>query len=222
MRSALIGYTGLVGSNINSQNTFSDLYNSKNISEIDNQEFDILVCAGVSPLKWLANKEPEKDLAGIESLIKNLLTIKAKRFVLISTIDVYPTPIDVDENSQIAGLQNQAYGKNRLYMEEFIRNNFKNHNIIRLPGLFGENLKKNVIFDLLNDNCLSFINPDSSFQYYSLDNLWRDIEITIANDIETINFAAEPISTFEIINRFFKDKKIGEEKWPEAHYNLVL
>ena len=41
-------------------------------------------------------------------------------------------------------------GKNRLYLEKWVEENIDNHLIIRLPGLFGENIKKNFIFDLIN------------------------------------------------------------------------
>ena len=40
MKNCLIGYTGFVGSNLNSQAQFENLYNSKNIDTIENQEFD--------------------------------------------------------------------------------------------------------------------------------------------------------------------------------------
>jgi hypothetical protein len=59
---ALVGYTGFVGSNFMQQHSFTSLFNSKNINEIADQQFNLLVCAGVSAVKWLANQEPENDL----------------------------------------------------------------------------------------------------------------------------------------------------------------
>ncbi|MFI5206247.1 MAG: pyridine nucleotide transhydrogenase, partial [Candidatus Paceibacterales bacterium] len=74
MGDALIGYTGFVGSNILAQRPFDLLYNSKNISDIANKNFNTVVCAGAPGTKWIANKNPEADLANIQNLINNLKT----------------------------------------------------------------------------------------------------------------------------------------------------
>ena len=92
---------------------------------------------------------------------------------------------------------------------------------MRLPGLFGDGLKKNVIFDLLNDNCLEMINSKSSFQYYYLKNLWLDIQVAINANAKLVNLFTEPVSTAEILQQFFPDKLVGQNPVPEAHYDLV-
>jgi len=146
---ALIGHTGFVGSNIASQANFEKCYNSKNIHEIENSKFDLVVCAGVSAVKWYANKHPEEDLERINSLIAHLKTVKAKRFVLISTIDVYEDPVGVTEDTFPIVEQQDAYGQNRYYLEKWVASYFDTHHIIRLPALFGTGLKKNFIYDML-------------------------------------------------------------------------
>ena len=220
MRTALIGYTGFVGSNLMQQHDFTSLYNSKNFQNMEGKEFDLVVCAGISAVKWMANKEPEKDMANIKALEDILATINAKQFILISTIDVYAVTKGKDENFDCSSVNNHAYGAYRLAFEKFCDNKFDDCTIVRLPGLFGDGLKKNVIFDLLNDNCLEMINDKSSFQYYYLKHLWKDIQIALDNDIKLINLFTEPISTQEIHKIFFASKGIGEEEVPESHYDL--
>ncbi len=220
MRTALIGYTGFVGSNLNKQYDFTDLYNSKNFQEMKDQAYDMVVCAGVSAVKWMANKEPQKDLEGIKALEKVLERVKVQQFILISTIDVYATPQHLDEDFDCSSVSNHAYGTHRLAFEQFCSDRFEGCTIVRLPGLFGEGLKKNVIYDLLNDNCLEMINIHSSYQYYYLKYLWRDIQITLDNNIKLINLFTEPVPTQEIYNAFFPSKKIGQKPVPEGHYNL--
>jgi hypothetical protein len=150
MSKALIGYTGFVGSNLHQQFTFNDLYNSKNIHEIVNKSYDEVYCAGVRAQKWLANAQPQEDLDLIKSLIENIKQAKIKRFVLISTIDVYPNPVEVDEDSQIDETKQSTYGRNRYYLEQWVMRYFEDYLIVRLPGLFGQNLKKNFIYDMIN------------------------------------------------------------------------
>ena len=149
MKSCLIGYTGFVGSNLDKQFKFDYKYNSKNIKDIQYKEFDLVICAGVRAQKWLANQYPEQDLKEIDSLIENLKTIKAKKFVLVSTIDIYKIPINVNENTRIETDNLHAYGKNRYYLEKWVMENFDDYLILRLPALFGQGLKKNFIYDLI-------------------------------------------------------------------------
>ena len=146
----LVGHTGFVGSNLLENTSFDLCFNSKNIKDSFGLNPDLLIYSGVKAEKFLANKEPEKDFEIIEEAIENIKKINPKQIVLISTIDVYPNPVEIDENTEIDLNSVQPYGKNRLYLENFVASNFEDHLIVRLPGLFGKNIKKNYIFDLIS------------------------------------------------------------------------
>ena len=149
MKSFLVGYTGFVGSNLNEQYKFTKVFNSKNIEEAYNQNPDLLVYCGVPAQKFIANNNPNEDFKIIENAIENIKKISPKKIILISTIDIYDKPIDVNEDFFIVESK-EAYGKNRKFLEDWIQNNFKNYLIVRLPGLYGKNLKKNFIYDLMH------------------------------------------------------------------------
>lgn len=150
MRTALVGYTGFVGSNLASNNNFDGIYNSKNISDAYQTKPKLLVYAGIRAEKFLANANPEQDLEEIENALENIKKINPEKLVLISTIDVYKTPNGVDEKTtiDISGLQ--PYGANRYYLESQVRNQYPEAVIIRLPALFGNGLKKNFIYDYIH------------------------------------------------------------------------
>jgi hypothetical protein len=217
---ALIGHTGFVGGNLFRQRSFDYLYNSKNIEDIYGRSFELIVCAGIPAVKWLANKDPARDWQNIQCLINNLSQVTTASFVLISTIDVYPVLLGVDETTDLTGQPNHPYGQHRLAMESFVRERFPRHYILRLPGLFGPGLKKNVIYDLLHDNCLDLINPDSCYQHYCLDNLWTDMAKAMSLAIPILNVSSEPIPTREIIQRFFPGKVVGSQAGPVAVYDF--
>lgn len=147
---SLVGYTGFVGSNMLLNTNFDKTYNSKNICEAYDTRPELLIYSGIRAEKFLANKEPEKDLAIVNDAIENIKKIKPKILVLISTIDVYKNPINVDEDTIIETENLHPYGLNRYRVEEWIENNLNNYLIVRLPGLYGKNIKKNFIFDLIN------------------------------------------------------------------------
>lgn len=220
MNQALIGYTGFVGGNLNSQISFSYTYNSKNISDIQGESFDIVYCAGAPGVKWKANQNPAEDLASIQSLIKHLETIQTKKFILISTIDVYKKPIDVDEDTLINESELQPYGKHRFLLEEFVREHFRNHTVVRLPGLFGSGLKKNVIFDFMHHNQLDKIHSESVFQFYSLGRLSQDVQVVIENNIPLMNFSTEPVSVKEIAKAVFDMEFTNITEQVPARYDM--
>ena len=147
---ALVGYTGFVGSNLYEAGEFDAVYNSKNIQEAFGTNPDLLVYAGLRAEKYLANNEPKKDLEQIRIAENNILRINPKKLVLISTIDVFKKPSGVDENYVIETDGLHAYGYNRYLLECWVRENYPDALIIRLPGLFGKNIKKNFIYDFIN------------------------------------------------------------------------
>lgn len=195
MKSALIGYTGFVGSNLASQHKFTDLYNSKNIDDIRDKNYDLIISAGTSALRWKANLHPTADWKSIKRLIDCLKTAKAKHFILVSTIDVYPKKINVNENTPISMADlSEAYGRNRYKLELFVKKHFPKVTILRFPQLYGQNLKKGFVFDLIHDNALDFTHKDSIMQFYNLENLWSDMQRVIKSGVELVNFATPPMS----------------------------
>lgn len=148
---SLVGYTGFVGSNILSSagSEIQGLYHSKNIREAYDTHPDLLIYAGLRAEKYLSNDAPEKDMALILEAEKNIREIAPDRLVLISTIDVFKDPRNVDEKSKIETAGLAAYGFNRCQLEFWARENFPDSLIIRLPALFGRNIKKNFIYDFI-------------------------------------------------------------------------
>ncbi|CAH1193320.1 hypothetical protein PAECIP111893_00433 [Paenibacillus plantiphilus] len=220
MTTALIGFTGFVGSILLQQTSFDALYNSKNIEEIQGKHYSQVVCAGAPAVKWKANQDPEADWDNLSRLMSYLSQVQADEFILISTVDVYQKPIGVDEDSAIAVENAQAYGKHRYFLEEFVRKQFSRHFIVRLPGLFGKGLKKNFIFDLMNENCLHLTDYRSVFQFYDMSRLWNDLSIVREAGVGTINFATEPVSAEEVATVCFDRVFRNETDNPSIKYDM--
>ena len=147
---ALVGYTGFVGSNIYEEGNFDAVYNSKNIEEAFGTNPDLLIYAGLRAEKYLANNAPEKDMALIDEAYENIKKIGAHKLVHISTIDVFKNPRGADENTVIDTQGLHSYGYDRYVLECKVRDLYPDALIIRLPGLFGKNIKKNFIYDYIN------------------------------------------------------------------------
>lgn len=150
MKTSLVGYTGFVGQNLALSYPYQGLYNSRNVMEAWGTCPDLLVYAGVTGTKYLANHEPEKDLEAKRIALDNIRKIMPKRLVLISTVDVYSNPVNVDEDDKSETNDMQPYGYTRLLLEQWTRKEFPDALFIRLPGIYGEGLKKNFIFDFIH------------------------------------------------------------------------
>ncbi len=206
MKDFLVGYTGFVGSNINGNHSFTKCFNSKNIEEAFGLNPDLLVYSGVPAQKFMANANPKEDFNIILNAIENIKKINPKELVLISTIDVYDNPVNVNEDDEFT-ISKEAYGKNRKYLEDWVINNIANYHIIRLPGLYGNNLKKNFIYDVINiipsmlkkDKFQELVLKNSSLNdyYYEADNGFykcRELNLEEKNNLKNIfkelNFSA--------------------------------
>jgi nucleoside-diphosphate-sugar epimerase len=203
MATALIGHTGFVGGNFKTQARFDDLYNSSNVESIAGKSYDLVVSAGAPAAKWIANQKPAEDRASIEKLMKALSGVRAERFVLVSTVDVYPRPVNVDERTPIDRADCQPYGRHRLELESFVAERFHDALIVRLPGLFGPGLKKNVVYDFLHENRLDLVHQDGVFQFYDLANVWTDVQKGLTAGLRVVNFATEPVSVKAVAEKAF-------------------
>jgi len=202
MANALVGYTGFVGSNLLRQAPFEGRYNSKNVEAIAGQTYDLVVVAGAPAEKWKANRNPEADGKAIGRLTAALEQVNAAQVVLISTVDVYPEPVEVDEGAEIDSEKATPFGRHRFGLEVFLAARF-NTLVLRLPVLYGPGLKKNVLFDLLHEHNLEVVHADSVYQFYGLDRLWADVQAALAARLRVVNLVTEPASVREVAKEAF-------------------
>ena len=144
----LVGSTGFVGGNLMAEHSFSALCHSSDISAQYDARPELCVYAGVPAAMFLANADPEADLAVMAAARENLRRIAPHKVVLISSIAVYADSRGRDEPSPMPAGELPAYGRNRLQLERWVREDFPDALIIRLPALYGKGLKKNFLFDL--------------------------------------------------------------------------
>lgn len=202
MTTALIGYTGFVGSNILRQHRFDDLYNSSNLRQIAGKEYDLVVSAANRADSFRINEHPEEDLAEIQEIARTIAGASIKKMVLISTVCVYEASEPADENTPITGDNLTPYGRNRLLLEGLMRDRYDT-TVLRLPQLFGPGLKKGVIYDLANGYRVEHIRPTGRYQYYDLQRLWSDIHIAWGNELPTLNLATPPLTSEQVARECF-------------------
>jgi nucleoside-diphosphate-sugar epimerase len=150
MGEAIVGSTGFVGAHLLRQHAFDFGFDSKTIRQSAGSAFDLVVCAAAPGSMFEANCLPQRDKARIDALVASLRELRAKTFVLISTIAVL-ADFDGGNDEGTADFQMAvAYGHHRRELETFCQEQFSRCLIVRLPALFGAGLKKNFLFDIMN------------------------------------------------------------------------
>ena len=147
---AVIGNTGFVGGHLCRQHQFEAKFNSRNINDAALKDFHTVVCAAAPGSMFEANRFPDRDRERMRGLIAQLGRIRAQRFVLVSSIAVLDDFAGGYDESTTAFQADLAYGRHRRQLEVFCEEHFADCLIIRLPALFGDGLKKNFLFDILN------------------------------------------------------------------------
>ena len=140
----LIGYTGFIGSSLNQEQYHLKL-NSKNWDSISEPiDVDKLVIAAPSGVKYLANRDPLKDLDSCLTLASNIIKYfkSIKTMVIISSNDTLNPTTD--------------YGQNRLYFNTLMEKVCKKLNtdlyIMYLGMTFGSKARKGMVYDFIHGN----------------------------------------------------------------------
>ena len=235
---ALVGYTGFVGSNIYAAGDFDAVYNSKNIKEAYGTNPDLLIYAGLRAEKYLANNAPEKDMELIYQAEENISKINPKTLVLISTIDVFKNPKGVDENTAIDIENLHPYGYNRYQLELWVREKYPDALIIRLPGLFGKNIKKNFIYDYINlipfmlkeekFNELAERDPELKDYYTPQDNGFYKVNVSdddkevLKDKFRTLGFSALNFTDSRSVYQFYNLGRLWDDIQIALHNGIKL
>jgi len=169
---AVIGSKGFIGSNL------VGALKVKNISVFEIQRKTLLddvlkysfgtvfFCAGNSKT-FISKSDPLRCLRkNIFDLYSYLTKLDFAKFVYISSVIVYPQtgcPRTEDLPIDISGLS--IYGAHKYLAERYVKEFAKSWLIVRPTGFFGKGLKKNLLFDLRNDNPHIYVKRSSQIDY---------------------------------------------------------
>ena len=219
VRRALVGWTGFVGGSLDARIAPVARFRSTDVDQLPAADVDEVVCAGAPAEKWRANAEPEADRAGIRRLVDALDGSRAGSCVLVSTVDVFADSRGVDETTPPDTAQEQAYGRHRAELEEFVRRRFDDVLVVRLPGMYGPGLKKNLVYDLIHQPGARFAHEDSSFQFYDVRDLWGHVLLARDAGLSVVNLATEPVTSAQVARECFGVDYRCDDR-PQVAYDL--
>ena len=165
----LIGSTGSIGQEIYNQlsqkdKVHVDTFNRKNIEDLLNSEYDIVICAAPSSGKLKTNLGLDNRDKDIEKLCKVIKEVKTERFILISSQSA------INE-------EDKPYGKVQKKVLDSVFLHHKNYTVYMVDTLYGTSLNKGFISDIITKRW-SFLSDDYIQKLPELMNHYKKIENT--------------------------------------------
>lgn len=156
----------------------------ENLATLTGRRFDLVVNANGNARKYLARADPAFDYqATVQSVQDSLRAFFCDRYLLISSVDVYPTPdrsATTRERVAIAPEQLDSYGRHKLLAEHAVIEHARSWLIVRLAQMLGPGLSKGPIFDLLHGRPL-WVDPDSRYPFLHVDKV-ATVALALAMD----------------------------------------
>lgn len=173
---ALIGYTGVIGSKVFEQlQSFKqyevDGFNRDNLSELLRQEYDCVICTAPSSEKFKTNIGLVNPVEEIERLVDTIAKVKTKQFVLVS--------------SQSALHSENRYGQVQNEVCQAVLQHHPNHTIYFMDTLYGENLKKGFVHDLIHRQW-SFVSKEQLEKIPALQEYYRLVTEQVAERVRKV------------------------------------
>ena len=166
---ALIGSTGSIGQEIFNQLSQKDkvrvdTFTRKNIKDLLNSEYDIVICAAPSSGKLKTNLGLDNREKDIEKLCKAIKEVKTERFILISSQSA------INE-------EDKPYGKVQKKVLDSVLSHRKNHTVYMVDTIYGPSLNKGFISDIITKQW-SFLSDEIIQKIPELMDYYRKIENT--------------------------------------------
>lgn len=193
---AVIGYTGVIGSKVYEQLQFFKQYevvgfNRDNLSKLLHQEYDCVICTAPSSKKFKTNIGLANSSEEIERLVDSIAKVKTKQFVLVS--------------SQTALHTENRYGQVQNEVCQAVLQNHKNHSIYFMDTLYGENLKKGFVHDLIHRQW-SFVSKEELEKIPDLQSYYHPVTEQVAERVQEVPL--ELLEQLPPVSSLYEDKDI--------------
>jgi nucleoside-diphosphate-sugar epimerase len=189
--------------------------------------WDLVINANGNSKKFLAKDRPLEEFdASVRSVRMSLQDFRARRYVYISTCDVYPdcsAPATTREDVVPDVTRQSPYGFHKYLAEQCVRHAADHWLIFRLGGCVAPGLRKNPIFDILHGQPL-WLDPASALQYLATDEAARIVFTLLEKglDRETFNLCGRGlISLSEVIEAVGRPAQVRPGS-PRVCYDVAI
>lgn len=195
--------------------TFGGIPWTRKISNTKRQKLkkegvDIIIHAAFNSSKSVDSNNLYSYIEDNILLTEEITKIPHKKFIYISSVDVYPKNNKIHKESEVIDLStvDGIYGIAKLMSESLIKNSSKNFLILRCTALLGKHSRKNSLIKIIKEkNPILTLSPTSSFNYILHSDVSEFIKLAIKEDLKGIyNLASSKNITLSEIAALLKKK----------------
>ena len=204
-------------------NTIS--FDRKNPNKYHREEFDIIIHCAFNNSNNIRTSTAFSYLEDNIFLTEKLTKIKHKKFIFISSIDVYPLGLKEwkeDEDILIDEVKS-LYGKMKIFCEAIVKNNCKDYLILRPSAMIGKYMRPNSLIRILEEEKPQLtLAEKSTFNYIFYKDVLRFIEISISKSVSGIfNISSKKnISLEEVAKTLNKKVNFGNFNYVTNNINI--
>ena len=190
----------------------------EDMEKIKNEGVDVIIHCAFNSRRGINSDSLYHYLEDNVLLTKKLVFIPHKKFIFLSSVDVYPKKAIVHSEDEIIDVDsiNGIYGITKLMSESIVKNHCENYLILRGTSLLGKYSRKNSLIKIIEDEeCILTLADDSRFNYVLHLDISDFIKFSIDQDLKGIyNLASsENITLLEVANMLGKKAKFGTYRY---------
>lgn len=192
------------------------------ISNLKNACVDCIIHCAATASHGETLDEEQAMLSSNVDLTRTLLSIVHKKFIFISSVDVYPLDSSREESQRISSENaRNFYGKTKLLAEHLVLMYGNSSLVLRPSSLLGAAMKKNSVLRILiapdKVGTKVFLSPQSRFNFVSYSLIKGFVSVGIKQNLRGIfNLSSSSdIALQEIASMFSKSVEYGT-----YNYNL--
>jgi dTDP-4-dehydrorhamnose reductase len=221
----IIGGKGLIGRSIanylkKKKKNFR-VITKQNYNNYKNKNCSIIINANGNSSRYYANTYPKKDFhKSVITVFKSIFDFKYKKYVYISSGDVYEKINKKSNEKKIIETPCNYYGKNKFLAEQIIKFYCNSWIILRSGPVIGSKLKKNIFFDL-KKNKKVYSNINSSYSYITNISFSKIIfKICQKANNQIFNISGNKTVSNIYLKRLIKSKSIFDNNKIKEKYSL--
>lgn len=186
-----------------------------NFSSIRNKKFDVIIHSAFNTSRQYQGLRLATYSEDNIFLTKSLIDLPSKKFIYISSIDIYPKELSIlRENLEIdIDKVSGIYAVSKLISETLVQKYMPNHLILRLSALLGKYSRPNSLLKIIKNREIKLnLSAESIFNYISYEDVLSFIKYAIKQDLSGIfNLASVNNISLDKSAQLIK-KKLGPRK----------
>ncbi|MBI2098117.1 MAG: NAD-dependent epimerase/dehydratase family protein [Candidatus Wildermuthbacteria bacterium] len=186
--------------------------------KIRKEGVDVLIHCASNPAREVTSESLFSYIQDNICLAKELAAIPHKKFIFISSVDVYPRNSEVHAEDDVIDVNavEGIYAICKLASESIVREYSLNYLIMRCSAFLGPYARKNSLLKIKEDeNPTVTLTPDSEFNYVLYQDVLKFLQVAMEKDLKGIcNLAASKnITLSQAADMFGKKVTFGEFRY---------